>query len=87
MLATLGGHGRRGAKRALTADNPHVALERLRAHRARFEHGLLREERRGLQVLALCASGAVADGTRLRDAFLRDSPRSVLAARVRSACQ
>jgi hypothetical protein len=62
------------------------ALHLLDTHNARFANGILREERRGLRVLALCGLGQTASGLRERARFLRDSPRSVLADKVRSAC-
>lgn len=62
------------------------ALRLLDAHAAHFENGILREERRGLHVLALCGLGQTASGQNERARFLRDFPRSVLADKVRSAC-
>lgn len=47
---------------------------------------VLREERRGLRVLARCGAAPDAVAQRERDAFLRQYPRSVLAERVRGAC-
>lgn len=63
------------------------AMRLLEAHAARFADGALREERRGLHVLALCAVGQKQLGLLERERFLREAPGSVLADRVRSACE
>ena len=48
--------------------------------------GVLREERRALRILASCGLGPTRRALHERDQFLRDSPRAVLADRVRNAC-
>jgi hypothetical protein len=62
------------------------ALHLLEVHSARFPSGVLREERKGLRVLALCSAGQVELGREEQQRFLGGSPRSVLADKVRSAC-
>jgi hypothetical protein len=47
---------------------------------------VLHEERNALRILARCGLAPTPRALRERDRFLRDSPRSVLAERVRSAC-
>jgi hypothetical protein len=48
--------------------------------------GQLGEERAAARVLALCQLGRIAESEAARDAFLREHPRSPLAARVRGGC-
>ena len=58
----------------------------LATHERRFAHGTLREERAALVVLVRCATGPRERGLRAMQHFLRTSPQSVLARRVRAAC-
>jgi hypothetical protein len=75
-----------GANDAVRLGRFETALRLLDRHHARFPNGILREERSGLHVLALCGLGQTAAGLRERGSFLRDSPRSVLTDKVRAAC-
>lgn len=59
------------------------ALQRLQQHKGT---SALREERAAMRVLALCGRNPDAHALREREHFLKKAPRSVLAARVRSAC-
>jgi hypothetical protein len=77
----------RRAQTAMRDGDPLRALALLHQHAVRFPAGALRDERRGAEVLATCASGKLDTGRALRAAFLRDAPDSPLAARVRSACE
>jgi hypothetical protein len=63
------------------------ALRVLEAHAQRFPRGALREEGSALRVLSLCGADAGdARALRERARFLRRSPSSVLAERVRASC-
>jgi hypothetical protein len=59
------------------------ALHRLEQNKSA---SLLHEERAALRVLAMCGRGHDNQAARARAKFLKASPSSVLAARVRSAC-
>jgi hypothetical protein len=59
------------------------ALRRLQQHKG---SPALQEERAAMRVLALCGRNADTHAKREREQFLRASPSSVLAARVRAAC-
>jgi hypothetical protein len=58
----------------------------LATHARRYPRGALREERAALAVLALCETGPRERALRAMQRFLRTSPQSVLAQRVRTAC-
>jgi hypothetical protein len=77
----------RAAARALRADDPGLAQRLLQQHAERFPAGVLAQERMGLTALALCAQGQPAEGAALRERFLKEAPKSPLAARVRDACR
>jgi len=77
----------RGADAALRAGNVGAAVELLNRHAREFPHGALREEREGLRVVAACQRGASADVQRAASAFLQAAPHSLMAGRVRAACQ
>jgi hypothetical protein len=77
----------RAAQRELAAGNADRALELLDAHQRGFENGAMGQERRAARVIALCQAGRVAEARAEAARFLQQSPRSPLAARVRSACQ
>jgi hypothetical protein len=62
------------------------ALVVLARHGRLFPHGLLSAEREGLRVLSLCGLGASERTLRARERYLRMTPQSPLAARVRAAC-
>lgn len=72
------------AQRALREDDPQRALAIVQEHTARFPEGSLQEERSGIEALARCLLGeSQADSVQ---AFLKRSPSSPLAARVRKEC-
>ena len=72
------------AQRALREDDPRTALTIVQEHTARFPEGSLQEERSGIEALARCLLGeSDADSVQ---AFLKRSPSSPLAARVRKEC-
>jgi hypothetical protein len=71
---------------ALQAGNPEEALARLDEHADRFPTGALAEERASERVLALCASGRVAQARTERERFLREHPESPAVTRVRASC-
>jgi len=74
------------ANDALRGGDARGALAAVAEHQRRFPSGLLVEERSAARVLALCAAGRTTDGASAREAFLATWPRSVHAAKVRSAC-
>jgi hypothetical protein len=76
----------RRALAALNAGSTSTALALLDEHAARHPHGMLRAERLGLRVVALCASGQRSEGERERRAFLREFGELPIARRVRGAC-
>jgi hypothetical protein len=76
----------RSATDALRLGRYARAMSLLELHATRFPEGALGEERAGLRVLALCGLGKTGPGLEERERFLRASPRSVLADRVRAAC-
>ncbi len=75
----------RQAHLALRAGRSAEALKHTQEHGARFPAGALHEEREAVEMLALCAQGAV-PAPKLA-AFLKNAPESPLKARVRSACE
>lgn len=75
------------ASAALRAGQGAEALSLLREHASSFPNGMLVPEREGLRVLALCASGDLAAAVSEGASFLARSPRSPLAARIRSGCR
>ncbi|OJY17011.1 MAG: hypothetical protein BGO98_12680 [Myxococcales bacterium 68-20] len=62
------------------------ALVLLQEHQLRFPKGVLRQERRGEQVLVLCALGRRGEARELSSSFLSEEPSSMLAERVRASC-
>lgn len=74
------------ASDALAAGEVERALTLLRSHGKRFPSGHLREERAGLVAIAECTRRSD-DAQALARSFLRSHPRSLLAARVRRACE
>jgi hypothetical protein len=76
----------RRAMTSLRDRDPGRALTLLDEHAVRFPSGSFANERRGLHVVALCATGKLADGRREQAAFLKSSASSPIAARVRGAC-
>jgi hypothetical protein len=79
-------HLMHAASAALTADDPDHALRILADHAKRFPDGALARERHALRTIGLCKQHAP-EARRERDAFLRSSDLSPLAARVREACE
>jgi hypothetical protein len=73
------------AERALERGDVAAAHAALEQHRQKFEHGQLREERKGLEVLARCVSHEPKAAERAR-AYLKAAPEGVLAARIEAAC-
>jgi hypothetical protein len=63
------------------------ALRVLASHAQRFPRGALREEREALRLLALCGHGLDARSERAVQRFLRTEPHSVVAQRMREACE
>jgi len=76
----------REAQDALRAGRADKALSILEDHEKSFSGGALGEERRAARVFALCAMGKPEAARIEAERFLRESPRSPLAARVRAAC-
>jgi hypothetical protein len=72
------------AQAELRAGHPERALATLDAHDG--SGGVLRDERRAERILALCAAGRTAEARAEAQRFLAESPRSPMAARVRSSC-
>ncbi|HEX6243980.1 MAG TPA: hypothetical protein VFZ61_23855 [Polyangiales bacterium] len=62
------------------------ALTLLQRHAERYPRGRFRTEREGLRVLALCESGALAQGRDAQARFLRSAGDAPIAAQVRLAC-
>jgi hypothetical protein len=75
----------RRVEAALRAGDPARALRETRVHGARFPQGALREEREGLQLIALCTLGR--DVSKPLALYLALEAHSVLSARVRDACK
>lgn len=77
----------REARKALRSGNAEEALALLDEQSAAFASGELREERAAARVFALCQAGKASEARAAAQAFLRESPRSPLAGRVRGACR
>ncbi len=75
------------AQTALAAGDPEAALARLGEHARGFKDGVLARERDALRVTALCAAGRVGEGRAEAAAFLAAHAGSLLAERVRGACE
>lgn len=71
---------------AISIGRPAQALAELADVERKFPHGMLREEREALRVIALCDAGRTSEGSSAARAFLAAHPRSALADRVRNAC-
>lgn len=74
------------AHRALQSGDAERALSLLDKQSAAHAQGELREERAAARVFALCEAGKTGEAKTAAEAFLRESPRSPLAGRVRGAC-
>jgi hypothetical protein len=62
------------------------ALVRLGEHATKYPGGALRQEREGMNVVALCQAGRQAEGRAAAERFLSRSSKSALASRIRAAC-
>ena len=76
----------RSATSALRDADGRAALRLLEQHAEIYPEGMLKEERQGLRVLALCALGQTDQALRERARFLSAAPQSPLAGRVQAAC-
>lgn len=76
----------RRAQAALSSGKPRSAFSILREHAQRFPEGVLAEERRALEVVALCDDGQVKRGRKQAKTFLAKHPGSALRERVAAAC-
>jgi hypothetical protein len=76
----------RGADAALRAGRSSEALGLLAQHQAEHPRASLAHEREGLRTIAQCQVG-VAGSRASAERFISRSPRSPLAARLRSACK
>jgi hypothetical protein len=74
------------ARSALDRGEAAHALRLLDAHRARFRHGTLQEERLATRVQALCALGLVDRARAAAQELERVAPRSPHLARARTSC-
>jgi hypothetical protein len=74
------------AKRELTLGRPSQALLLVERLAAEFPNGALREERRLLEVLSLCALGRVEQARREAHDFAALTPRSPLLPRLEQSC-
>ena len=74
------------AQTAHAAGDEAAALALLEQHAREYPGGVLAQERAALRVVALCAAGREHEGRAEATSFLRAHPGSVLAERVRSAC-
>jgi hypothetical protein len=74
------------AHRAVGSGDAARALSLLQVYRARFPHGVMREERDVEAVLALCALGREHEARAAGQRFLRAHPRSPLSPRVLQSC-
>jgi len=76
----------RPAQLALGAGDPQRALELLEVYARTFPGGRLYEEYLALRAIALCSAGPAPAGRAEASSFLAERPRSMLAERVRGAC-
>jgi hypothetical protein len=74
------------ARQGLKNGQPHQALAALMEHRARFEHGVMAQERAALRALALCSLGDP-QGKAEAERFLERNPGSPLASHLRTGCK
>ncbi len=75
------------ASRALNQKRPEKTLKILNEYDAAFPKGVMREERDGLKVIALCDLGRRSEAANAKRRFLKRSPSSPMAGRVRDRCQ
>jgi len=76
----------REAREDLRADRSESAYRRLDDYGRQHSGGMLAQERRALSAIALCAWKPGPEAQAHAADFLRNSPESPLAKRVRSAC-
>lgn len=74
------------ARQGLRNGQPSQALAALAEHRAKFEHGVLAQERAALRALALCSLGDP-QGKAEAERFLERNPGSPLATHLRTGCK
>jgi hypothetical protein len=74
------------ARQGLKSGQPNQALAALAEHRAKFEHGVMTQERTALRALALCSLGD-AQGKVEAQRFLERNPGSPLATHLRTGCK
>jgi hypothetical protein len=74
------------ARQALKSDNPQQALTALNEHGARFQNGVMAQERRALHALALCSLGDPR-GNQEAQRFIEQNPGSPLASHLRTGCK
>jgi len=72
-----------GARSALSAGQPNVALSRLSDYSQKFPKGSLRMEAAVLRVKALAAAGHTQEASRRAQALVSRNPNSVVASRLR----
>jgi len=71
---------------ALHAGDPAAALAFFDEHARSYPNGALAEERAAERVTALCDLGRDDEASRAAASFMREHPRSPLAARVSAGC-
>jgi hypothetical protein len=74
------------AERATRADNSALALALIAELEERYPRSELLEERKAIELIALCAAGAT-DGSARAEHFIRNHPRSVYAGRIAELCR
>jgi hypothetical protein len=74
------------ARRALAQGDGQQASAALARHAREFPEGALTEERKALEVLALCATGQQSRAIAAARAFVARYPRSVASSSVRASC-
>ena len=74
------------AQEALRSGQPTLALRLLTEYDRAFPNGSLREERAAIAAIATCQAEPGPRAQASAQAFLRESPRSLLSDRVRAAC-
>ena len=74
------------AAAAINDGNPGTALTVLNQHRQRFPEGIMAQERNGLEIIALCASGQNAKGLKRYRKFKSRSPNAPILMRITKTC-
>ncbi len=77
----------REAREELRAGRPESAYRRLDEYGRQHSGGMLAQERKALLAIALCQWQPGPEAQTRASEFLRNSPESPLASRVRSACE